>query len=425
MGTDKNYYEEFEIDLALKGGALILAIREKAREWMLKQNSAQSDDLKDEAAKKIARLVEFKKMVLDESAKIEDSESSDSDQAGNEQQDLEQVKLEQQKVKRQKLEEMKAELDKRKLNIDRNPKKSNNSSPPPPLPEKTAQSTLNTNTQTASFKKKKQKALIVSAVTVVIIAVSVIGFVVPSVNQKKLENQKKAELQRQEQQYQEEQERAQYQEQLRRESQQWAQAQERQAAESAAKAGDQREAAQTPQTFTDSRDGQTYRTVKIGTQVWMAQNLNFNANGSRCHNDRADACARFGRLYDWSTALTACPAGWRLPGLNDWQVLVKSAGGDETAGNRLKAKGGGWLKNRDGGIGGTDDYGFSALPAGHYFGPSNDKAEFSGIGIHGTWWTTAHSGNNASVRGMGHSNGIVGRAQNFKSDLVSVRCIRD
>ena len=111
--------------------------------------------------------------------------------------------------------------------------------------------------------------------------------------------------------------------------------------------------------FTDSRDGQTYRTVKIGDQVWMAENLNFETDSSFCYNDSAEYCAKYGRLYVWTAAMDACPSGWHLPDLAEWKTLLAAVGGDSVAGAKLKSTSG-W--NSD--CNGTDDFGFTVLPAG-------------------------------------------------------------
>jgi uncharacterized protein (TIGR02145 family) len=115
--------------------------------------------------------------------------------------------------------------------------------------------------------------------------------------------------------------------------------------------------AQTAQTFTDPRDGKTYRTVKIGEQVWMGENLNYETDYSRCYMVDTSYCKRYGRMYQWDTAMEVCPAGWRLPDTSDWNKLVNFVGGKETAGTKLKSKSPNWN--------GTDDYGFSAVPGGY------------------------------------------------------------
>ena len=114
--------------------------------------------------------------------------------------------------------------------------------------------------------------------------------------------------------------------------------------------------------FTDTRDNQDYKTIKIGSNTWMAQNLNYKAEGSLCYDNETANCVKYGRLYTWEAAQDACPAGWRLPDNDDYEQLVSDVGSnDDEVGPILKATKG-WS-----GVGnGSDDAGFSALPAGQY-----------------------------------------------------------
>jgi len=141
--------------------------------------------------------------------------------------------------------------------------------------------------------------------------------------------------------------------------------------------------AQTP--LYDKRDGKTYKTVKIGTQIWMAENLNYNAEGSDCYNNLKN-CEIYGRLYNWEIARKSCPNGWRLPGDADWKTLIATVNGD---GEILNAKSG-WEKcSRNG----TDDYGFSALPGGStFYDYSYD------IGRGGYWWSASEHNNYEAYR---------------------------
>ena len=79
--------------------------------------------------------------------------------------------------------------------------------------------------------------------------------------------------------------------------------------------------------FVDPRDAERYRIVTIGDQEWMAENLRFASAGeSRCYEDEAANCERFGRLYRWPAAVEACPERWRLPSEDDWQHLERHLG---------------------------------------------------------------------------------------------------
>jgi uncharacterized protein (TIGR02145 family) len=191
----------------------------------------------------------------------------------------------------------------------------------------------------------------------------------------------------------------------------------------------QKQAVQTSEkpesSFTDSRDGKKYKTVKIGSQTWMAENLNYEAKGSKCYENNPDNCTKYGRLYDWNTALKVCPSGWHLPNGDEWQKLVDFAGGKETAGKKLKAKDG-W---RDKGNG-TDSYGFSALPGGN--GVLWDDGNFrffkndgrdSSVGF---WWSASEYNAMSAYDGSmdRRYNKVEYRGGSTKTNLVSVRCIQ-
>jgi uncharacterized protein (TIGR02145 family) len=170
-------------------------------------------------------------------------------------------------------------------------------------------------------------------------------------------------------------------------------------------------------TFTDKRDGQVYKTVKIGEQVWMAQNLNFAAEGSKCYGDDPENGKKYGRLYDWETAKKACPEGWHLPTNGEWTALLDYVDGEETAGTKLKAASG-W--NEDGN--GTDEYGFSALPG----GDRSEDGIFDNVGVGGYWWSASEFGRSEAIRwGMYHLFGSAGWNERNKSRLLSVRCVKD
>jgi uncharacterized protein (TIGR02145 family) len=181
----------------------------------------------------------------------------------------------------------------------------------------------------------------------------------------------------------------------------------------------------------DARDEKLYRYAEIGTQTWMAENLNYNASGSRCSDNNTANCTQYGRLYNWATAMAGaassaaipsgvkgvCPEGWHLPSDGEWDLLMTSVGGSNTAGAKLKATSG-WNSNGNG----TDEYGFSALPGGN--GDSNGN--FGGVGGYGGWRSATEGDSSfAYLRRMHYDVSYVTRDSYSKSNLFSVRCVKD
>jgi len=169
-------------------------------------------------------------------------------------------------------------------------------------------------------------------------------------------------------------------------------------------------------TFTDARDGRKYKMVKIGNQTWMAENLNYALKAATCYENRFDYCEKYGWLYHWETAKTACPPSWHLPGNGEWDELMKFVGGSQIAGKKLKAKSG-WEENGNG----TDDYGFSALPGGYIY----PDGYFTNVGTFGTWWSSSeYDSKYAYLRSM-HINENVDFNYFGKDWSFSVRCIKN
>jgi len=176
------------------------------------------------------------------------------------------------------------------------------------------------------------------------------------------------------------------------------------------------------ETFTDSRDNKVYKWVKIGDQVWMAENLDYEAHeSSRCYDDDENNCKKYGRLYDWSTAKSVCPEGWHLPSDAEWKTLVTFVGGEETAGKKLKATNG-WNSNKKDESGnGTDDFGFSALPG----GVCGTGGNFGHGGGGGFWWSaTENDASDAWIWNMRHGPNAY-RNSIDKTISYSVRCVQN
>jgi uncharacterized protein (TIGR02145 family) len=212
--------------------------------------------------------------------------------------------------------------------------------------------------------------------------------------------------------------------------------------------------------LTDIRDKKIYKTTVIGTQTWMAENLNYNASGSVCYGNYAGNCKTYGRLYNWVTALDLppscnsiscsgqvkekhkgiCPSGWHLPSMEDWNKLMRyvdnvnstsSPYDSPKAGIYLKAKSG-WSSGYIGDIykngNGENKYGFSALPG----GIGNPGGGFKDMGYNGDWWSTAEYDDSGAYRfdlyygdkaGWSDVGGTNRRYD--KASLFSIRCVKD
>jgi uncharacterized protein (TIGR02145 family) len=165
-----------------------------------------------------------------------------------------------------------------------------------------------------------------------------------------------------------------------------------------------------PMRAANQKDG-FYPITAIGRQMWMAENLNRKAGNSWCYGDKDSNCVKYGRLYDWQTALSACPRGWRLPTNEEWDALVKECGGKERAGRVLKSRNG-WD--------GEDDYGWSALPG----GVRPPGGGFASVGDLGAWWSSGDGGEgSAYIRYINTSRGSIYEAKAKKGTGHSVRCV--
>ena len=169
----------------------------------------------------------------------------------------------------------------------------------------------------------------------------------------------------------------------------------------------------------DKGDGKTYKTVKIGEQVWMAENLNIDLPDSKCYNNDPANCTKYGRLYNWETAMKACPSGWHLPSQAEWEVLTEAVGGSSTAGKYLKATGG-WNDNGNG----EDKFGFAALPGS--CGKSDGSFCDAGNGI---WWRASdlwyYDSGKAHRLHINYDGDGANWSDNDKGLFFSVRCLQD
>ena len=215
----------------------------------------------------------------------------------------------------------------------------------------------------------------------------------------------------------------------------------------------------------DDRDGQTYRTTKIGNRVWMAENLNYAYlqptdvwdSSSKCYRDSIEKCEKYGRYYLWSAAMDSvgqfseggencgdnkicsilgkvrgvCPKGWHLPSENEWKSLIVEVGDSLIAGWRLKATSG-WFQGKKWldrytyrWVGNGDDaFGFTALPASYLYekGPATGNE----IGSRALFWSSTEiSRKYARYLSLFYNEDSASVPSLIKDAWLSVRCVMD
>lgn len=212
-------------------------------------------------------------------------------------------------------------------------------------------------------------------------------------------------------------------------------------------------------TLTDYRDGQIYRTVTIGEQIWMAENLNYAYlvakdsldSSSFCYNDSVIHCEKYGRLYLWSAAMDSvgtwsangmgcgygtkcsptypvrgvCPEGWHLPDTTEWKTLFTAVSVQvsfQSTSSKVLKSTSGWKDHLGENGNGTDVYAFSALPAGCRY--NNGVFDYEGIVTH--FWNSSQSDNMFFAYTLTLDNGNDCRLMYYSANYAySVRCLKD
>ena len=163
--------------------------------------------------------------------------------------------------------------------------------------------------------------------------------------------------------------------------------------------------------------GQVYHTVEIGSQCWFRENLNYQTGTSWCYNGISANCAQYGRLYDFSTATSACPSGWHLASDNEWKTLEIFLGMSAIEADQTGYRGtdqGTQLKS-----GGAT--GFEALMGGTY-----NLGFYSDLGVKGYYWTSSNvTPTNSWARILDVSGPAIGRYESLSQNGFSVRCLKN
>jgi uncharacterized protein (TIGR02145 family) len=174
-------------------------------------------------------------------------------------------------------------------------------------------------------------------------------------------------------------------------------------------------------TLNDVRDGQSYQAIQMGDDWWMAENLRYDVGeGSYCYENNPARCETYGKLYTWDAAMRACPAGWHLPTMQEFETMLNTIGGPDIAGGKLKDNERQlW---REVNVAATNEVGFSALPAGRRY----DSGLFAGMGYYAQFFSSTEYNNREAYNmtiGYDYPNTFI---YNYKKAYaLSVRCVKD
>ncbi len=189
------------------------------------------------------------------------------------------------------------------------------------------------------------------------------------------------------------------------------------------------------------------QSVTIGNQVWMTKNLDVdkfrngdaipeaktveeweaaaeNKQPAWCYHEfNSENGKLYGKIYNWHAVNDPrglAPTGWHVPSESDWTILINFLGGEENAGSKMKSISG-W--NEDGN--GTNESGFSALPAGYlFFGEGG--VLFDELGTSGNWWSSTEEDSDYAWQwSIYNSEGTASKNSNYKDNGSSVRCIKN
>lgn len=161
-------------------------------------------------------------------------------------------------------------------------------------------------------------------------------------------------------------------------------------------------------------DSKKYKTIKIGEQTWMAENMNYKTGDSWCYNNESENCDELGRLYTWETAQKVCPEGWKLPNTRDIENLR-----GYHANKRFIRSVGGWKKDK-----GLNFWGFNAQAAGAY---NVDNSTFYDRSVSAYFWSGAEDSRDTNMAWAFYiSFANTDETKSFeKQQAFSVRCIKE